>query len=161
MSNPVDPPIRIFWRYNLRSCLVVGQVGAYRGSATDGMLEVSGRSGPIDRRWLPLNALRAFEMVGRHLSFTGAAQSMHISQSALSRHVAMLEDLLGQPLLARRPHGLALTEAGGGFASGRWQVLRPVGAGAERHRTAGWAAAAAACSYGTIVPPSGRATYFG
>jgi LysR family glycine cleavage system transcriptional activator len=67
---------------------------------------------PIDRRWLPLNALRAFEMVGRHLSFTGAAQSMHVSQSALSRHVAMLEELLGQPLLIRRPHGLALTEAG-------------------------------------------------
>ena len=73
---------------------------------------MSGRSGRIDRRWLPLNALRAFEMVGRHLSFTGAAQSMHVSQSALSRHVAMLEDLLGQPLLSRRPHGLALTEAG-------------------------------------------------
>jgi DNA-binding transcriptional LysR family regulator len=66
----------------------------------------------IDRRWLPLNALRAFEAVGRHLSFTGGAQALHVSQSALSRHVASLEDLLGRPLLERRPTGLALTPAG-------------------------------------------------
>ena len=66
----------------------------------------------IDRRWLPLNALRAFETVGRHLSFTGGAQALHVSQSALSRHVASLEDLLGRPLLERRPSGLALTPAG-------------------------------------------------
>jgi DNA-binding transcriptional LysR family regulator len=66
----------------------------------------------IDRRWLPLNALRAFEAVGRQLSFTGGAQLLHVSQSALSRHVASLEDLLGRPLLERRPSGLALTPAG-------------------------------------------------
>jgi DNA-binding transcriptional LysR family regulator len=66
----------------------------------------------IDRRWLPLNALRAFEAVGRHLSFTGGAEALHVSQSALSRHVASLEDLLGRPLLERRPHGLVLTAAG-------------------------------------------------
>jgi LysR family glycine cleavage system transcriptional activator len=66
----------------------------------------------IDRRWLPLNALRAFEAVGRQLSFTGGAQILHVSQSALSRHVASLEDLLGRPLLERRPSGLALTPAG-------------------------------------------------
>lgn len=66
----------------------------------------------IDRRWLPLNALRAFEAVGRCLSFTGGAQSLHVSQSALSRHVASLEDLLGRPLLERRPSGLSLTPAG-------------------------------------------------
>lgn len=66
----------------------------------------------IDRKWLPLNALRAFEAVGRQLSFTGGAQTLHVSQSALSRHVASLEDLLGRPLLERRPAGLALTPAG-------------------------------------------------
>jgi DNA-binding transcriptional LysR family regulator len=66
----------------------------------------------IDRRWLPLNALRAFEAVGRQLSFTGGAQRLQVTQSALSRHVASLEDLLGRPLLERRPSGLALTPAG-------------------------------------------------
>src|SRR6185437_16053036 len=41
----------------------------------------------IDRRWLPLNALRAFEGVAKHGSFTAAANALLISQSALSRHV--------------------------------------------------------------------------
>ena len=66
----------------------------------------------INRRWLPLNALRAFEAVGQHLSFTAGAQALHVSQSALSRHVISLEELLGCQLLERRPTGLILTEAG-------------------------------------------------
>ncbi len=66
----------------------------------------------MDRRWLPLNALRAFEAVGRHTSFTAAAQSLLVSQSAVSRHVIGLEDLIGVPLFERKPHQLALTEAG-------------------------------------------------
>jgi DNA-binding transcriptional LysR family regulator len=57
----------------------------------------------LDRRWLPLNALRAFEAVGRHLSFTAAANSLLVSQSAVSRHVIHLERLLGVQLLERRP----------------------------------------------------------
>lgn len=64
------------------------------------------------RLWLPLNALRAFEAVARRLSFTGAAASLHISQSALSRHVSRLEELLGCKLLERRSQGLVLTPAG-------------------------------------------------
>ncbi len=66
----------------------------------------------LDRRWLPLNALRAFEMVGRHMSFTAAAQALSVSQSAVSRHVIALEGLLGTPLFDRRPHAFALTDAG-------------------------------------------------
>ena len=49
----------------------------------------------IDRRLLPLNALRAFEGVAKHGSFTGAANALLISQSALSRHVIALERLTG------------------------------------------------------------------
>lgn len=66
----------------------------------------------MDRRWLPLNALRAFEAVGRQGSFTGAAQSLLVSQSAVSRHVIGLEDFLGVPLFDRKPPQPALTEAG-------------------------------------------------
>lgn len=66
----------------------------------------------MDRRWLPLNALRAFEAVGRHLSFTAAANALSVSQSAVSRHVISLEALLGVQLFERRSQGLALTEAG-------------------------------------------------
>ncbi len=66
----------------------------------------------IDRRWLPLNALRAFEQVGRHLSFTAAANALSVSQSAVSRHVIALEGLLGAQLFERRPGAFALTDAG-------------------------------------------------
>ena len=67
----------------------------------------------FDRRWLPLNALRAFDAVGRHLSFTAAAHALGVSQSAVSRHVIGLEELLGLPLFERRPQSLVLTKAGG------------------------------------------------
>jgi DNA-binding transcriptional LysR family regulator len=66
----------------------------------------------IGRRWLPLNALRAFEGVARFGSFTAAANALLISQSALSRHVMALESLIGVQLFERRPHSLILTRAG-------------------------------------------------
>ena len=72
----------------------------------------TGKTTLINRRWLPLNALRAFDAVGQHLSFTAGAQALHVSQSALSRHVISLEGLLGRQLLDRKPHRLTLTEAG-------------------------------------------------
>jgi DNA-binding transcriptional LysR family regulator len=66
----------------------------------------------MDRRWLPLNAMRAFEGVAKHGSFTGAANALLISQSALSRHVLAIERLIGTPLFERKPHALVLTGAG-------------------------------------------------
>ncbi len=65
----------------------------------------------MNRRWLPLNALRAFEAVGKQLSFTGGAAALSVSQSALSRHVSALESLLGKQLF-ERDGGLSLTPAG-------------------------------------------------
>src|SRR6201995_2722000 len=66
----------------------------------------------IDRRWLPLNALRAFEGVAKHSSFTAAANALLISQSALSRHVIPWEKFAGAQLLGHKPHALVLTKAG-------------------------------------------------
>lgn len=66
----------------------------------------------INRRWLPLNALRAFEAVGRHLSFTGGAAALSVSQSAMSRHVAGLEQLVGKQLFERDSGKLQLTPEG-------------------------------------------------
>jgi DNA-binding transcriptional LysR family regulator len=75
-------------------------------------MEGSMNKSAIGRRWLPLNALRAFEGVAKHGSFTVAANSLLISQSALSRHVIALETLIGVQLFERRPHALVLTQAG-------------------------------------------------
>jgi LysR family glycine cleavage system transcriptional activator len=61
---------------------------------------------------LPLNALRAFEAVGQNLSFTGGASALSVSQSAMSRHVGGLEELLGKQLFVRDASRLLLTPAG-------------------------------------------------
>lgn len=66
----------------------------------------------INRRWLPLNALRAFDAVGQKMSFTAGAAALNVSQSAVSRHIISLEELLGHKLFDRAGQRLALTPAG-------------------------------------------------
>jgi LysR family glycine cleavage system transcriptional activator len=70
------------------------------------------RTSTVNRRWLPLNALRAFDAVGQRLSFTAGAQALNVSQSAVSRHVISLEELLGHKLFDRSGQTLVLTAAG-------------------------------------------------
>ncbi|PSL18368.1 LysR substrate-binding domain-containing protein [Shimia abyssi] len=60
----------------------------------------------------PLNWLRAFEAAARTLSFTGAAQELNITQSAVSQQIKALEGHLGQPLFHRRQRALELTRTG-------------------------------------------------
>ncbi|MBX9642915.1 MAG: LysR family transcriptional regulator, partial [Novosphingobium sp.] len=92
----------------------ISRTGAIRG----GTIKRPAREGAIanksaiNRRWLPLNALRAFEAVGKNLSFTGGAAALLVSQSAMSRHVAGLEQLLGKQLFERDSGRLTLTPAG-------------------------------------------------
>ncbi|HQS00458.1 MULTISPECIES: LysR family transcriptional regulator [unclassified Polaromonas] len=61
---------------------------------------------------LPLNALRAFEVSARHLSFTRAGLELNVTQAAVSAQVKNLEARLGVPLFRRLPRGLALTDEG-------------------------------------------------
>src|SRR5690606_480913 len=61
---------------------------------------------------LPLNALRAFQVSARHLSFTRAAQELNLTQAAVSQHVKNLEARLGVALFRRVPRGLVLTDEG-------------------------------------------------
>jgi LysR family glycine cleavage system transcriptional activator len=44
---------------------------------------------------------RAFEAVARHGSFKDAALELGVTHGAVSRHVALLEDRLGPPVLVR------------------------------------------------------------
>ena len=75
----------------------------------------------------PLNALRAFEGVAKHGSFTAAANaSPNISQSALSRHVIALERLVGVQLFDQ-PHALSLTKGTSTPLCGGSEVLRSAG----------------------------------
>ena len=44
----------------------------------------------MSRRLPPLNALRAFEAAARHLSFTRAADELHVTQTAISHQIKSL-----------------------------------------------------------------------
>jgi hypothetical protein len=56
------------------------------------------------RRRLPsISSLQAFEAVARHLNFSRAADELSLTQSAVSRQVAALEDLLNVKLFDRIP----------------------------------------------------------
>lgn len=60
----------------------------------------------------PLLGLHAFEASARHMGFAAAAVELHLSPSAVSQRVRVLEKHLGTPLFERRPRSLSLTEAG-------------------------------------------------
>lgn len=60
----------------------------------------------------PLAAIRVFEAVARHLSFTKAAEELGMTQAAASYQIKLLEERVGSPLFLRRPRQIVLTEAG-------------------------------------------------
>lgn len=60
----------------------------------------------------PLPALHTFLITARHCNFTRAAAQLHITQGAVSRQIAALEEQLGYPLFLRQARGLALTREG-------------------------------------------------
>lgn len=56
--------------------------------------------------------LRVFHAAAEAGSFTHAAETLHLSQSAISRQVSALEQEVGVPLFHRHARGLVLTEQG-------------------------------------------------
>jgi len=70
-----------------------------------------------------LDLLKGFEAAARLLSFTKAAEELHLSQSAVSRQIQELEEQLGVALFERKHRALALTEAGQALYVASAQVL--------------------------------------
>ena len=60
----------------------------------------------------PLNALRAFTVAARHLSFTKAAEELHVTPAAVSHQIKLLEEYTGTVLFRRLTRALKLTDAG-------------------------------------------------
>lgn len=82
------------------------------------------------RRLLPsLSALRAFEAVARHESFTQAASELNVTQSAASRQVRALEGFLELPLFNRTSRRIELTAEGRFYANLIKEALDRVEAG--------------------------------
>ena len=64
----------------------------------------------------PLNAVRAFDAVARHLSFTRAADELGMTQAAVSYQIRILEERLGTALFLRKARHILLTDAGAKLA---------------------------------------------
>jgi LysR family glycine cleavage system transcriptional activator len=60
----------------------------------------------------PLTALKCFEAAARLSSVTLAAKELHVTHSAVSQQIRLLEETLNVTLFQREPRGLKLTEAG-------------------------------------------------
>ena len=76
-----------------------------------------------------ISALQAFESSARLCNFSHAARELYTSQSAISRHIASLESILGVRLFNRQNRKLSLTLAG-------QQYHRSVASGLESLHTA-------------------------
>lgn len=61
---------------------------------------------------LSLRQIHIFEAVARHLSYTRAAEELHLTQPAVFTQVKQLEEGVGLPLLERIGKQIHLTEAG-------------------------------------------------
>ncbi|GAA4343476.1 transcriptional regulator GcvA [Pigmentiphaga soli] len=68
------------------------------------------------RRIPPLNPLRVFEVVARTQNLTTAAQELHVTQSAVSRQITVLESYLEKKLFRRGRRGMTLTRQGAMYA---------------------------------------------
>ncbi|MEZ9932885.1 MULTISPECIES: LysR family transcriptional regulator [unclassified Vibrio] len=58
------------------------------------------------------NGLKAFEAAARLMSFTLAAEELHVTQSAISRQIKQLEDELNASLVIRKHRAIELTVQG-------------------------------------------------
>ncbi len=72
---------------------------------------------------LTLRQLKYFTAVAEVGRISHAALQLNISQSAVTTAVRELEEMLGQQLFERQPHGVELTRAGRRFLSHAYAVL--------------------------------------
>lgn len=94
---------------------------------------------------MKLHHLRHFDAIARHSSLHGAARTLGIAQSALSRSLSELERSLGVVLVVRSARGVTLTVAGERF------LLRARSVQAEIRRGLDEAAQSAGVQMGTVT----------
>lgn len=75
---------------------------------------------------MELRQVRYFVRVAELMSFTAAAEQLHIAQPALSVQMRNLEDELGVQLLLRHSRGVRVTEAGQIFLDSARRILAEV-----------------------------------
>jgi LysR family glycine cleavage system transcriptional activator len=85
----------------------------------------------VPRRLPPLNACRAFEAAARLSSFTRAAEELHVTQTAVSHQVKLLEQWLGTRLFQRHNNQVSLTAHGKSLQPVLWDALERLAHGVE------------------------------
>ena len=71
-----------------------------------------------------ITALTAFDAALRHRSFTGAAKELCVTQGAVSRQIAALEEHVGEELFHRESRALRPTRAAERFGGRVQRVLK-------------------------------------
>ena len=84
------------------------------------------------KRLPPLPALYTFLITAQCCNFTRAAEQLHITQGAVSRQIAGLEDHLGYELFIRLARGLELTAEGREWLPRVQQAFALIGEGMEQ-----------------------------
>ncbi|MDE2385127.1 MAG: LysR family transcriptional regulator [Alphaproteobacteria bacterium] len=84
---------------------------------------------------LPLNALRSFEAAARTGSFTRAAAELHVTQSAVSHQIKLLEEWIGSPLFERQGNATKLTPHALTLASSLTSIFTEMDTACRRART--------------------------
>lgn len=87
--------------------------------------------------WPSLTALRCFDAAARHLSFTRAAEELNLTQSAVSKQVGQLEELLQHRLFRRVRQRLQLTPEGALYRSEIHAVLSRISMSTQRVQSYG------------------------
>jgi len=80
-----------------------------------------------------LNALRTFETAGRRLSFSLAAEELHITQAAVSQQIRQLEADLGRALFHRHHRRITLTDTAQAYLPVVQEALGMLDKATERH----------------------------
>ena len=83
------------------------------------------------KRLPPLPALHTFLITAQCCNFTRAGEQLHITQGAVSRQIAGLEEHLGYALFHRQARGLSLTEQGAALYPRIEQVFDLIGEAVE------------------------------
>ena len=83
------------------------------------------------KRLPPLPALHTFLITAQCCNFTRAGEQLHITQGAVSRQIAGLEEHLGYALFHRQARGLSLTEQGQALYPRIEQVFDLIGEAVE------------------------------
>lgn len=83
---------------------------------------------------MEFHQLRYFVAAAEEMSMSRAALRVHVSQPALSRQIALLEEEIGVPLFDRVRKRIHLTEAGGFFLAKARQILCDAESGVQQVR---------------------------